>query len=192
MPGTVLGYTKSGRPIPFIGGGSDPAPAPTTDPAPAQPLAVPVPALAPAPAGDLGEAGRKALAEERQARKDAEKRLKELSDRLQSIEDKDKSELEKAQQRLAQFEKDLADERTRRLRLQAASEHGIPADYLDLLTGTDEAALKTQAEKLAALVKNTTSGTPAPLPGQGTPSTAPAASVAAGAARYQQKHQRQT
>lgn len=53
------------------------------------------------------------------------------------------------------------------LRLNAAVEHGVPADLREFLTGTDQETLKAQAEKLIA-AKPTAPRTPAPDPSQGT------------------------
>lgn len=177
-----------GKPVWPVMGGSTPEP-----PAPVEPTAPATPATPPsAPATDaLGEPGKAALVAERKRASDAEKLNKELEARLKTIEDKDKSELEKAQQRIAELEKEHGHERTERLRLAAASKHSIPAEYLDLLTGTDEAALEVQAVRLAELVKAPKVPAFVPNPGQGTPPVASTeASVAAGAALYRQQHQK--
>jgi hypothetical protein len=134
---------------------------------------------------DLGEAGKKALAQERSARKAAEKQLAELTRKVQQFEDRDKTDLERLQSTATRLEQELAQERSARLRLETATEHGIPKDFLDLLTGTDEDTLTSQAQRIAALVAQKT---PDRLPGQGTPATAPTPSVASGAALYQQRH----
>lgn len=163
----------------------EPTPVPVPEPTPTPPVA---------PVGEpLGEPGKAALEAERRDRKAAEKRAKELEERLQAIEDKDKTELEKAQARITELERNHETERAQRMRLQVATEHAIPAEFLDLLTGSDEEALKVQAERLATLIKGAPPVPPAPagpLPGQGTPPATPTATVAAGAALYAQHKQK--
>lgn len=137
----------------------------------------------------LGDAGKAALTAERKARKDAEKQLKELNARLQEIEDKDKSELERAQSRLAELEKQYGEERAQRLRLSVASQHAIPAEWMDLLTAADEEALTAQAAKVAQLVKASAAPEFARNPGQGAGSGEPVTpSVDSGRDLYRQKH----
>lgn len=168
-PGGIIGYRKDGRPICLLAGGSEEAP-PSGEqqpPAEEQPPGEAEQNTPPAESDQLGDKGQKALEQERKDRKAAEKAAKELSDRLKAIEDQDKSELEKAQSRLAELEEQYGQERAQRLRFAAASEHGIPADYLDLLTGTDEETLSAQAVKVAELVKAKQAPQFAPNPGQG-------------------------
>ena len=167
---------------------------PATDPAPAvPPPAPPVPAPeppAPPATGDLGDAGKATLAKERADRKAAEKTAKELKDRLDALEDKDKSELEKAQKRLAELEKENADEKAQRLRLQVATKHGISQDDLVLLTGTTEDELTAQAKRIAEIRAGAAAATAPPRftpnPGQNAGNGKPpaTATVAAGAALY--------
>ncbi|GAA2774045.1 hypothetical protein [Saccharopolyspora taberi] len=137
----------------------------------------------------LGEPGKAALAAERKARREAEKQLKELTARLQSIEDKDKSELERAQSRLAELEKQYGEERAQRLRLSVATQHSIPAEYVDLLTADDEEALEQQAARVAQLVKASSAPEFARNPGQGAGNGEPVTpSVQSGRDLYRQKH----
>lgn len=137
----------------------------------------------------LGEGGKKALDEERKARKAAEKELGELKTRLQAIEDKDKSELERAQSRLQELEQQYGEEKAQRLRLSVASEHSIPADYVDLLTATDEESLTAQAKRVAELVKANQAPEYARNPGQGAGSGEPAKpTVSSGRELYKARH----
>lgn len=103
---------------------------------------------------ELGDSGKRALREERKARRDAERELKELRARLQEYEDRDKTELEKALERAKQYEQELAKARVMNARLMAAAEHNLPHDLIELLgDGTEEeidARAKLLAEKLAA------------------------------------------
>ena len=102
----------------------------------------------------LGDGGKRALQEERKARRDAEKTLTALQARLQEFEDRDKTELQKAIERAEAAEKGASSMRVANTRLMAAATHNIPPDLIDLLgNGTDEeidARAKLLAEKLSA------------------------------------------
>lgn len=144
---------------------------------------------APDTSDQLGEPGKAALSAERKARKEAERQLRELTTRLQAIEDKDKSELERAQARVSELEKQFGEERAQRLRLSVASQHSIPAEYVDLLTATDEEGLEAQATRVAQLVKATAAPQFARNPGQGAGNGEPVTpSVDSGRDLYRQKH----
>ena len=110
----------------------------------------------------LGDSGKRALRAERQARRDAEQRLRELEAQVQQYTDRDKSELEKAQEAAKRYEQELGMTRTANARLMAAAIHNLPPDLIDLLgDGTEEeidAKAKLLAEKLAAVIP------PAPQP----------------------------
>lgn len=103
----------------------------------------------------LADSGKRALASERKARRDAEKQLTDLRTRLQQFEDAQKSELQKAQERAQQYEQELTATRVANARLMAAAIHNIPPDLIDLLgDGTDEeieARAQLLAGKLAAV-----------------------------------------
>lgn len=130
----------------------------------------------------LGDGGKRALQEERKARRDAERNLTALEARLKEFEDRDKSDLQKAIERADAAEKGASGMRVANTRLMAAATHNIPADLIDLLgNGTDEeidARAKLLAEKLAAVV----SPAAAPEPEKKPPaSTRPVESLTAGA-----------
>jgi hypothetical protein len=195
-PGTIIGHTSRGPVFAIAGGAEDTPPAPA---APAAPPAVPPVGATPPAAPDpldapLGEPGLRALQAERERAAAAERERDELARWKAEQEQQNLTELERERARATAAEEALATERTQRLRLQAAAEHSIPAEYLLLLTATDEAALKQQAESVAALVAAKSAGPtpPAPLPGQGAPVTPPnTASVAAGMEIYRKQHQKQ-
>jgi hypothetical protein len=90
------------------------------------------------------EAGKKALAAERKARRDAEKQLSELQSRLQEIEDKDKSELERLTERLGAAERRALDAD----RLEIALEKGLTKGQAKRLVGTTREELETDADDL--------------------------------------------
>jgi hypothetical protein len=117
---------------------------------------------------ELGDAGKKAIAAERAAKRAAEKRAAELEARVKEFEDASKSEAEKAAARAEAAEKALAEMTERALRLQVATEMGVPADLHEFLTGHDEESLRVQAEKLkAAMAPSNEPRSPRPDPSQG-------------------------
>lgn len=95
---------SDGTRLPVVSGGDgpeDPPADPPADPPPADPPADPPPADPPAdpppdPEADLGEAGKRALAAEREARKAAERKAKATEAELAKIKEANKSEQEKA------------------------------------------------------------------------------------------------
>jgi len=130
----------------------------------------------------LGEAGKRALHTERQARRAAERELAELRKRLQAYEDREKTELQKAQEAAERYQAELRAARVANARLMAAAMHNIPPDLIDLLgDGTDEeieARAKLLAERLAAAQQP--APTPAPAPAQRPEPTRPVESLTPG------------
>lgn len=157
------------QPIP-----GDPVPAPA-NPAPAPPPG-PAPAPTPAPPADdkpLGPGGEKALATEREARKALEKKLAPLEQFLSALTGGQKpvdgkSEVELLQERFAEHEKTLADERGARWRAEIANEKGLTAQQAARLNGATRDELLADADALLALFP-TAAGprTPLPDPSQG-------------------------
>ena len=140
----------------------------TTDAAPEAPEAAAPVTEPPAPADDLGEAGKKALAAERAAKRAAEKRAADLEAKVKEFEDASKSEAEKAAARAEAAEKALAEVTAKALRLEVAAEVGVPADLVEFLTGGDTESLRAQAEKLmAATAASKAPRAPQPDPSQG-------------------------
>lgn len=188
-----------GRPVWPIRGGSTaepPTPPAAAPPAPAEP-SPPAPGAQAAPAEDpmSTDAGRRALAAERQRAADEKKRADELDARLKAIEDKDRTELERATARLSEIEEKYATSEAQRLRLEVATEHHISAADLVLMTGTTRDELTAQAIRIAALNAGTAAATAPPAfaanPGQaagnGTPAGPSKATLATGAELYQQR-----
>lgn len=123
----------------------------------------------------LGEGGKRALASERQARRDAEKQLTTLQARLQEFEDRDKSEIQKATERAQTYEQQLTVMRETNARLMAAATHNIPPELIDLLgSGTDD-EINARAEILAERLK-------VPAPASAPTSQRPVESLTPGAA----------
>ena len=87
--------------------GATPAQTPPTDPAPPATGAPPTP-----PADDtLGDAGKRALDAERDARREAEKRAKAAEVELKKLQDAGLSDQERKDARLAELEREIATER---------------------------------------------------------------------------------
>lgn len=68
------------------------------------------------------------------------------------LSDKEKTDLQRQTERAEQLEKDLAGERTARLRLEAAQEARLPVEMAARLQGTTKEELKADAEALAKLL----------------------------------------
>ena len=136
-------------------------------------------ATAPSPADNttdeqLGDAGKKALIAEREARKAAEKRAADIEARLREHETAQMSELERAQQQAKEWQQQAEAATVTALRFQIASRHGINADDADVfLTGTTEEEMTAQATRLAALTTSTGPTGPKPDRTQGGQGAAP-------------------
>lgn len=90
-----------------------------------------------------------------------EARAKENSgaaSKLAEIEEAKKSETQKLQEQLASFQERAAAAERDRERLAVIAKHGIPADFHDLVHGSDADALEASAAKIKALI--TTSAQP--------------------------------
>jgi hypothetical protein len=156
-----------------------PAPAPTP-PTPPAPAPGPGPAVGGAPAADdkpLGPAGERALRAEREARQELERRLAGLAP-LQALADALKSgtpaadgktDVELLNDRFAQHERDLAAERTARLRLEVAADKGLNKQQAAWLKGATAEELAASADELLASFPAAPAGprNPAPDPTQG-------------------------
>lgn len=85
--------------------------------------------------------------------------LKQAADELKRLKDAEKSEVEKAQERIAELEKQAADNAAAATRARIQASYGISdADAELFLTATDEDALTKQAKTLAELRKPTAEG----------------------------------
>lgn len=156
----------------------DPAPAPTN---PSTPTPGPTPTPTPAPADPadqpLGPAGQKALAAEREARKALEAQLKQLEPLKQLAEvigggqkpPDGKSEVDLLNEKFAGYEKDLADERQARWRVEVAQAKNLTAEQAAWLSGSSREELEQSADKLLAAFPTAPAGprNPAPDPSQG-------------------------
>jgi len=121
------------------------------------------PADTPAEGGgqDLGDAGKRAIAEERAARREAEKQRKELEARLKELEplaakakrleEASKSEAEKLSEKLSAAETRAAEAEQRLLRAEVAAEKGLTAKQARRLVGTTREELEADADDLLAV-----------------------------------------
>lgn len=144
------------------------------------------------PTDDLGDAGKRALQAERDARKAAEKQAKDLADRLQAIEDKDKSEVERLTEQVTTLtnERDTAVNRADKLEVvmgKALDEDRAAriSTAVKRLTGTTRDELEADADELMPLLFPADDKEPPPskprehLRGGGDPTDTPEADVRA-------------
>ena len=122
---------------------------------------------------DLGDAGKKALTAEREARKQAERERAELASRLKEIEDANLSELEKAQREAAEARDALTAIQRESNRNRIALEKGVPSDLTEFITGETAEEMAAKADLLMARLGSTPS-TPKPDATQGASGKAPA------------------
>jgi hypothetical protein len=99
---------------------------------------------------ELGEAGRKALREERRAKTVAERRAAALEQELGQLRESQKGDAERA---LDQARKEAADQASAPLakelaRYKVALAKGLSADDLEFLTGDTEEEMAARADKL--------------------------------------------
>lgn len=107
----------------------------------------------------LGEAGKKALAEERKARKAAEKVAAEREARLKEFEERDLSEQQKLERKAADTESRASESESRLLRLEVALSRVIDEETLSRvlsgakrLVGSTREELESDAEELFGAV----------------------------------------
>lgn len=96
----------------------------------------------------LGDAGKRALQTERDAREAAEKALKEANKKLEAIETAKLSDLEKSNKRAEDAEKRAAAAELTVHRSEAMRKHNLGDEFADFLTGTAE-EIAAKAETLA-------------------------------------------
>jgi len=114
---------------------------------------------------ELGDAGKKAIQAEREARKAAEKSASELAAKLKAFEDANLSEIERANKAAEESAAELAALRQENMRNSVALAKGVPAELIDFLTGSTEEEVSAKADLL--LSKLNTPTTPKPDLSQG-------------------------
>lgn len=114
------------------------------------------------PAADqgLGDAGKKAIAEEREARREAERQRKEYEARIKELEplaakakqleDAKKSESEKLTEKLTAAEKRAIEAEQRLLRAEVAAAKGLTTAQAKRLVGATKDELEADADELLA------------------------------------------
>jgi hypothetical protein len=84
------------------------------------------------------------------------KARQELEAKLNEYEERDKSEVEKLTSKLAKAEQAKAEADARLLRFEVAQTKEVPAEAVDLLSGTTREELEASADKILNLVKSRT------------------------------------
>jgi hypothetical protein len=183
----AIGSTRRGPIWPQIGASPDDPP---SDPAPMDPPAEPPadPPADPKPADDLGDAGKKALAAERDARKAAEKELAKYKKAEADKAEADKTEAEK--RAAADARADAAE--LRATRLEVAHEKGLTPAQAKRLVGTTREELEADADEILKDFPTAPAKPSAPKPdpsqgSRGEPKTRPTSLGAAVAQHYTAK-----
>lgn len=87
-------------------------------------------------------------------------KAQQAEERAQELEDAQKSELEKAQTKAQRLEQKATEAESRLLRFEVAAQKQIPAEALELLTGSSREELEARADKLLDLIKAKGPGAP--------------------------------
>lgn len=175
MTGPVPGGPGTGVPDPTgaPATGGPPTQPPATPPA-AQPPAAPAPQPAATPPADpasqgdpgqLGDAGKRALEAERQARRDAEAQAKELAAKVQQFEDANKSETQRLaeQAQTAATEAAAANRQLQQMQAAlAAAPPGMDAATVANLAGRIQGATPEEMQADAAALFQLAAGSQAP------------------------------
>lgn len=114
------------------------------------------------PDADLGDAGKKALDEERKARREAEKALRDVQDQLKELTDKDKSEVEKLRDEVANLTKERDGDRLKVLRSDVAMAKGLTAAQAKRLVGSTQEELEADADEILEAFPAQGAATPPP------------------------------
>lgn len=142
----------------------------------------------------LGEGGIKALKAEREAREAAEKRAADAEAKVQAAENAKLSDIERAKKEAAGSAAEAAKLRSDNARLAALATHPVPADYQDLVTGTDAASYLASAKKISELYARAEGKAPKPDPvhksGTRDGDKPTGGSLAAGRELYESKHKK--
>lgn len=127
----------------------------------------------------LGEAGKRAIAAERDRAKKAEKQLSELAKQLEALKpaadifaqlrkaavpEAEKTDTERLQEELAQLRQTAETERLERYRVEVAAETGLTREQAARLVGTTREELAADAAALLALFPKAPESSP-PTPG---------------------------
>lgn len=124
------------------------------------------------PQGEAKETDWKAEARKWEARAKASKADSEAAAKWREYEQAQKPIQERLAEELAQAKAVASEASTKLLRYEIATRKGIPAEAIDLLTGSSSEELEANAEKLLSLIANQSkTTTPKPDLNQGKPAT---------------------
>jgi hypothetical protein len=104
---------------------------------------------------ELGDAGKRAIQREREARKELEARLKELEPlaaKAKELEESQKSEAQRLQERAEAAERAAQEANAQLLRRDVAASKGLPPQLAARLRGTTTEELEADADELLAIV----------------------------------------
>lgn len=139
----------------------------------------------------LGDAGKRALNAERDARQKAEKDANDLRARIKQLEDADLSEKEKTEKERDEYRTTSESSRALLDRYEAAEEAGLPLSWAKRLTGStkDEILADAKSVKAELDAQGKRSGNPRPDPSQGQGGgDKTSGSVAAGRDLFAERH----
>lgn len=121
------------------------------------------------PQGEVTEPDWKALARKWEARAKAAKADSDDAAKWREYELSQKSEHEQISEKLAAAEAAAANAVAKLTRYEVAASKGVPAEAIELLTGTTKEELEAAADKLLALIANQSKAAPKPDVNQGKP-----------------------
>lgn len=98
---------------------------------------------------ELGDAGKRALDNERKARRAAEKRLAELEQKVKEAEDAEKTELQRLQDQVAELTKRAEAAEAKVARYEVAAEKGLTPAQARRLVGATREELEADADAMA-------------------------------------------
>jgi hypothetical protein len=108
------------------------------------------------------EAELKSVRSEAASRRIANRELEAKAKQWEEYEDSQKTELQKLQDDLAKRDVELSEYRLGKLKHSVVKEFGLDSEDEELLTGSDEATIRKQAEKLKARLGKVTETTSRP------------------------------
>jgi hypothetical protein len=134
---------------------------------------------APAPDPDPDAGAKKALDEERKARREAERQMRDLQGQLKALTDKDKSEVEKLRDEVAQLARERDEHASKVMRAEVAMAKGLSAAQAKRLVGATKEELEADADEILEAFPVPPSGAGA-APAKPTPGQRPTADLRGG------------
>jgi hypothetical protein len=96
------------------------------------------------------------------SRRITNRELEQQAQKWKEYEDSQKTELQKLQEAVAERDKKLSTYELKEKKFEVAKEFGLDVEDADLLTGSDEATIRKQAERLQARLGNAQQGSSRP------------------------------